>query len=273
MTHNPLWDYAEKQHSMYGEDGIIAEIFRRINLGRLPDFFEMGVGDGYENNTLNLLYGGSRGAWAEGQDVNQVFLDPPYSDRLKFIKSWITADNASQLYQDGFDGLHEDLFSIDLDGNDLHVISKIMEGGANPLVIVLEYNGRFPPPVRFTVAYDPQHRWDFTDYFGASLTCFNNLLASYGYTCIGCIREASNAFFVRNGLMGLFSDVPKTLEELFVLADYDYPEWGHQTSPKTTIQLIKMNTIEVASRAYRNSVRGTKVLTAVKDFWKLQQSQ
>jgi hypothetical protein len=148
-----------------------------------------------------------------------------------------------------------------------------MEGGANPLVIVLEYNGRFPPPVRFTVAYDPQHRWDFTDYFGASLTCFNNLLASYGYTCIGCIREASNAFFVRNGLMGLFSDVPKTLEELFVLADYDYPEWGHQTSPKTTIQLIKMNTIEVASRAYRNSVRGTKVLTAVKDFWKLQQSQ
>ncbi|MGD1074328.1 MAG: hypothetical protein ABSB15_29845, partial [Bryobacteraceae bacterium] len=52
-----LTRYGYKAFSESDEDGIIAEIFRRIGTENRV-FFEFGVGDGLANNTLNLLLGG-----------------------------------------------------------------------------------------------------------------------------------------------------------------------------------------------------------------------
>jgi len=52
------------------EDGMIAEIFRRIGTVN-KTFLEIGVGDGSENNTTALLAAGWNGWWIEG--VNLVF--------------------------------------------------------------------------------------------------------------------------------------------------------------------------------------------------------
>ena len=56
------------EHQVYsqnGEDGIIAEVFRRIGV-RARSFIEIGVGDGVENNTTHLLLQGWSGCWLEG---------------------------------------------------------------------------------------------------------------------------------------------------------------------------------------------------------------
>src|SRR5918995_1216206 len=51
--------------SQNGEDGVITEIFRRIE-PRTRTFLEIGVGNGQINNTTFLLTQGWRGYWMEG---------------------------------------------------------------------------------------------------------------------------------------------------------------------------------------------------------------
>lgn len=51
-----LIPFSGKVYSQNDEDGIIAEIFRRIGVSDRRCFIELGVGDGLENNTLALLF-------------------------------------------------------------------------------------------------------------------------------------------------------------------------------------------------------------------------
>jgi hypothetical protein len=56
--------YGRKVYSQNDEDGIIAEIFRRIGTGSRR-FIEIGAADGLENNTVWLLLQGWSGTWLE----------------------------------------------------------------------------------------------------------------------------------------------------------------------------------------------------------------
>jgi hypothetical protein len=48
---------------------------------------------------------------------------------------------------------------------------------------------------------DEAHRWDSTDYFGASLKALEILLAERGYLLVGCNLLGTNTFFVRKDLV------------------------------------------------------------------------
>src|SRR5476649_1423161 len=52
-------------YSQNGEDGMIAEIFRRIGC-ESKFFVEIGIEDGLQNNTRFLLEQGWQGVWIEG---------------------------------------------------------------------------------------------------------------------------------------------------------------------------------------------------------------
>ena len=49
--------------------------------------------------------------------------------------------------------------------------------------------------------YNPNHRWNYTDYHGASLESLNALARQKGYTIVGCCLAGVNAFFVRDDLV------------------------------------------------------------------------
>src|SRR5438477_11062884 len=59
-----LLKYGYRVFSQNDEDGIVAEIFSRIGV-TTETFVEIGVDDGTECNTLNLLALGWRGIWFE----------------------------------------------------------------------------------------------------------------------------------------------------------------------------------------------------------------
>src|SRR5262245_463118 len=59
-----LIPYGGKSYSQCDEDGILAEIFRRIGTTD-KSFVEFGIGDGLENNTIALLFDGWHGLWIE----------------------------------------------------------------------------------------------------------------------------------------------------------------------------------------------------------------
>lgn len=199
-----LLRYGRKVYSQNDEDGIIAEIFRRIGTGSRR-FIEIGAADGLENNTVWLLMQGWSGTWIEASPGLATKIARKFSPlieckRLAVVNELVTRESAQRLDDAGyFTGI--DLFSLDIDGNDYHIMSALKNLDAR--LVVVEYNGKFPPPHEFVMKYnsDKDHSWDLTDYFGASLTSWNELLCKKGYALVACNITGVNAFFVRNDLV------------------------------------------------------------------------
>lgn len=209
--------YGASVYSQNDEDGILAEIFRRIGATERR-FLEFGVDAGLENNTLCLLEQGWSGAWIEGDAarVAQIlkgfgrWLD---SGRLVVRHALVTRENINDLIGDLNLSPEPDLISIDIDGNDYHVWEAI--DAIRPRVVAIEYNAKFPPPMEWVMAYNPMHGWDGTDQFGASLEALVALAARKDYTLVGCSLAGANAFFVRTPLVtGKFAQ-PATAANLY----------------------------------------------------------
>jgi hypothetical protein len=235
---NPLVKHGAKFFSQNDEDGILLEILRRIGLDK-GVFVELGCGNGLENNTLILLMHGWRGAWLGGETLA---FEVPDDGPLFFQQSWITRENCRSLVAHGLQVLaaqRPNVLSVDLDGNDLYVLEELLGAGGAPDVVVAEYNGKFPPPVRWSIAYDAQHVWDETDYMGASLQSLADMVEKFGYRLVACNITGTNAFFVHQRHFARFEDVPRDVGALFVQAEYIVLSSGHVTSPLTVASFLR----------------------------------
>ncbi len=231
---NPLNKFGKKCFSQTDEDGITLEIIRRLGIEK-GVFAEFGVGNGLENNTLILAALGWRGFWVGGEELGFAYKQ---SNKFLYIKDWITLDNIVHQTTIGVNYLGNqdiDLISLDLDGNDVYLVQKLLDNNFNPKVFIVEYNAKFPPPVNFKIKYDKDHQWRGDDYFGASLSAFANMFSEFGYKLICCnSHSGSNAFFVRAEFMNLFADVPTDIGAIYVGPRYHlYAQFGHRVSPKT----------------------------------------
>jgi hypothetical protein len=232
---NRLEKYGFKVYSQCDEDGIIQEIFNRIGL-QSSTFVEFGVQNGLENNTLKLLLEGWNGLWIEGNEryvaqINERFIDVLTAGRLRVKAAFITRENINNLIGEYFNG-EIDLLSIDIDGNDVHILESI--DVITPRVIIIEYNGKFPPPINVAQRYDPKYRWSGSDYSGSSLVAITKVADRKGYSLVGCNIIGSNAFFVRNDLLGDRFEAPFTADNhyqptrFFLLSTFPsghHPDW------------------------------------------------
>jgi hypothetical protein len=185
--------------SQNGEDGIIAEIFRRIGIQN-KTFIEIGVGDGLENNTSYLLAQGWRGGWIEGnpdflRTIRLQFREPLEAKRLSLVESFVTAENVAALVRQLAIAGEVDFLSIDIDRNTPYIWEALAE--VRPRVLVIEYNATFPPDVIWKVPYRAEQTWNYTSHFGASLKALENDGKARGYALVGCDLSGSNAFFLR----------------------------------------------------------------------------
>lgn len=196
--------YGYKVYSQNDEDGILAEIFRRI--GTTNKFFvEFGVMDGLECNSHYLLLQGWNGVFIEGskeyyKKIQKAFEEPIQQKRLVVINEFITAENINALIgkASARDIVEIDLLSIDIDGNDYHVFKAI--NIINPRVVVIEFNATFPPPMQWIMPYNPNHIWDGSENQGSSLQSLALLAQEKGYKLVGTNINGVNAFFVRKDL-------------------------------------------------------------------------
>lgn len=237
---NPFNRFGAKYFSQGDEDGLTLEIVRRLGI-QDGTFAELGVGNGLENNTLILLASGWRGVWIGGE--NLAFDHKLNPKRLTFLKAWVSLENVASLVEHGLtniDGRVLDVLSLDLDGNDYYLVKEILQSGILPKLLILEYNAKFPPPIKWKIGYDANHSWDVTDYQGASLTSFVELLAAFSYSLVCCsAATGANAFFVRNEDLSHFTDIPGTIDDIFVECRYQlYRQWGHPPSPKTVERML-----------------------------------
>jgi hypothetical protein len=201
-------------YSQYGEDGIIAEIFRRIGTDSRY-FVDFGSGDGSENNTILLLLAGWTGLWIEAAEQHAKTAEANFGThiregRLKVRNAFVNAENIEDLFRSSGVPTSLDLLSIDIDRNDYWVWKAI--NSYSPRVVVIEYNAVYPPGISWVVNYEPSAWWDGTSHFGASLTALEQLGRGKGYSLVGCNLLGSNAFFVRDDLIGRNFAAPFTAE-------------------------------------------------------------
>lgn len=190
-----LEPYERSWYSQNGEDGILQLIFHKI--GTKSRFcVEFGVENGYQCNTRRLIERcGWTGLLMDGAEYREY--------RLPVRREYITAENVNAVFAKHAVPSEFDLLSIDVDGNDYWIWRAIE--GYSPRVVVIEYNASVPLSESRTIPYDPQFRWDGTNYFGASLLALQRLGRAKGYTLIGCDSHGVNAFFVRDDeLQGRF---------------------------------------------------------------------
>ena len=191
-----------KVYSQNEEDGILNEVFRRIGVTNRV-FWEFGVQDGTENNTLYRLVDGWRGAWIEGAaahvaKIRERFARAVEDGSLTVREALVDRDNINALARELGLPRELDLLAIDIDGNDFHVWSAL--DALAPRAVVIEYNPKLPPPTQWVMRYDPRHVWDGTDQYGASLAALAALGERKGYRLVACNITGSNAFFVRQDL-------------------------------------------------------------------------
>ena len=243
---NPLNKFGKKCFSQTDEDGITIEILRRINCLEKGNFAEFGPGDGMENNTLILKSLGWKGFWVGGETLR---IETNSKNDFLFMKEFVTLKNIIHLAIKGKKHIGDkdlDLISFDLDGNDIYMVEELLKNNFKPKIFIVEYNGKFPPPVKWQITYNENHIWEGDDYFGASLTTFYEMFKSYDYKLVCCnTHTGSNAFFIRKDFESLFKDVPENLNDLYVSPRYflhnvfGSHSFSHPQSLKTVNKLFE----------------------------------
>ena len=217
-----LVGFGYKIFSQRDEDGIINEIFARVGADS-KTFLEIGVENGWECNTTALLYSGWKGSWFEGSSADVASIKRTFADRISAGQLSVTQQFVTRSFcwemQERWPALRTiDLLSLDIDGNDYHIIDALPEIRAR--VLVLEYNAKLRPPINWHMPYKSDYVWDGSDYTGVSLTAWVELLQSKGYSLVGCNIAGVNAFFVRSDLVGDKFAAPFTAENHYEPARY-----------------------------------------------------
>ena len=184
------------KYSQCGEEAYIDFI-----LSHLPKkgnhLVEIGAWDGFHlSNTRFLIERGYTYLLIDGDNRGN-----------KEVKEHIILENNILEVLKKYDTPEEfDLLCIDIDGNDLYILEKILANNYKPSLIVAEYNPIFQPNESKVIAYDENHNWNEDDYYGFSFAAGNRMADKYGYACVH-ENDSLNMYFVRKDLLDVVPNV------------------------------------------------------------------
>ena len=220
-------------YSQNGEDGIIAEMVRRIGEGSRV-FLEIGSGDGRENCTRLLLDSGWTGFWLEGSEkacerAQSRFSTELRKGRLKMACAMMTKENLAQVLDDL--GVPEtvDVLSLDVDQNTAHLWRALPPRRAR--IACIEYNASVPPSLAWEVPYVADRGWNGTNAFGAGLKVLERIGEEQGLKLVGCDGHGVNAFFAAADEVGDHFAEPFTAEHHYQPPRYELSQHrGHRAN-------------------------------------------
>ena len=202
-------DYKRQVHSQSGEDGILEKIFETLEI-KNGWYCEFGAGDGnWICNTRKLREEGWKGVLIEGDSESFNNLKNNYGTHpdVSIIESYIScepSESLDDLLSDTDIPKDFDLLSIDVDGNDLWIWKSLKN--YTPKVVVVEYNPHYNPTDSLTIKYDPNHRFNSDNYYGATAGAFNKLAEEIGYKLIGS-TAGLNLFYCKKEISDKFKEL------------------------------------------------------------------
>jgi hypothetical protein len=217
-------DAAElRRSSQNGEDGVIAEILRRI--GAPARFFvEFGAEDGREGNCAALAEDGWAGLLIEADPAKHAALAERWRDRpdVRTRNDRLVPETIEDVFRAEQVPAEPAVVSIDVDSIDWYLWEALET--FRPRLVVIEYNASLPPGRKLVQPRELAGEWDGTDFFGASLAALEALAERKGYALVHTERHGVNAFFVRSDLVG---DLPTGRAALRRPANYFGSGAGH----------------------------------------------
>ena len=211
-----LLRYSKNIYSQNGEDGIIQEILRRLQINK-GQFVEFGAWDGkYLSNTFLLCTTGWNGVYIEYDETKFEDLkktQSEYPSQLEIIRSMVTPNGETSL--DSLlakTSLKKDfeVLSIDIDGEDYLIWKSLND--YTPAIVIIEVNSTIPLHIKHIGA-----SWQSKDEIqGSSFSALIDLGYSKGYIPI-C--HTANLIFIRKDLinkLNLPADELANPFELFV---------------------------------------------------------
>jgi len=224
---NDLHHFEYSNHSQNGEDGIIAEIFRRVGHGHRA-FVEIGASDGAENCTANLASQGWSGIWIEGDhDKVASARERTVGQSVRVVEAFVDRESILSVLEEASTPAEPDLIVIDVDGNDYWIWDAVATRYM-PRVVVIEYNSTVGPHLQWVMPYNPNHRWNNTAWHAAGLAALAGLGHKLGYVLVGCDSHGVNAFFVLRRDAWRFP--PASARDRWVPPRYSLP-YGHPIRP------------------------------------------
>ena len=193
-------EYFKNIHSQNGEDGIIEELLKRLDI-KHGWVCEFGAWDGIHlSNTFNLVEKGFNAVFIEG-DVNK------YNDLLNTVQKYknIIPLNAFVDYNNNENSLDNllsktnipkdfDILSIDIDSYDYQVWKSVQL--YHPKIVIIEINSTVN-------TNNHEYIHDSIKYNGTGFGPTLNLGIEKGYTFI---LHTGNMFFIRNDLFDKLND-------------------------------------------------------------------
>jgi len=240
-----LQDFRSNITSQFGEDGILAELLNRLGVGA-HCCVEFGAWDGQHfSNTWSL--------WHEkGWSAVLIEADPgrctalraatakfPCVKVINAFVGWEGPSRLDSLLDDvGLDG-SIDVMSIDIDGDDYHVLDALQKH--LPRILLAEFNPTCPPGSDFVQAKGGR--------FGSSATSMLKLAESKGYALAACTD--TNLILVLDAEFRRLEMDPVKLADVlpmqhltYLMTDYD----GRAYLNTLPVYAPKLNAFDVRAR-------------------------
>lgn len=221
---NELITYKNNITSQWGEDGIITEIFKRINTQE-KFCIEFGAWDGkHLSNIWNLWHEqGWSALLIEAEEAKIPTLEKSLEKfpNVKAFHALVQAEGETSLdliLKKTFPGKEIDILSIDIDSDDYYVFESL---SVSPRVVLIEYNPTVPP--------DMEVVQEKGAYFGSSALALCTLARKKGYT-LASLTE-TNLFFVRNDEFPKLGIPEPALKDIFIRDNLTYIMTGYDGTP------------------------------------------
>lgn len=182
-------------YSNFGEDRVIGELLSKIAL-RHKYAVDIGAGDGETmSNSYSLFRAGWAGLAAEWDGARFAKLAYRYAgfSGARLARVRVNPDNVLGLLAAAEAPREFGFLNLDIDSFDHYVLEKLLTA-YRPSLICAEINEKLPPPIRFSVKWDPAHHWAQDHFYGQSLSLLEDLGRKNGYALVGL--EYNNAFLI-----------------------------------------------------------------------------
>jgi hypothetical protein len=191
----PALGSGARSYSNFGEDALIEGLLARISL-RHRYAVDIGAGDGETmSNSYRLFRSGWDGLAAEWDGpkfAKLAFRYAPFPG-ARLARARVTPDNVLGLLAAAEAPREFGFLNLDIDSFDHFVLARLLEA-YRPSLICAEINEKIPPPLKFAVKWDRDHRWAQDHFFGQSLSMLEDLGKRHGYALAGL--EYNNAFLI-----------------------------------------------------------------------------
>ena len=188
--------------SNFGEQQIIEKYINQLHIaGQSKTIVDIGASDGIRNsNTYNLFINGWNGVGVENDSRTFARLANAYKfyPNVSACRCQVTPFNVVNLLQAYSVEPNFGILNLDVDSYDYWILDAVLPH-YRPRLIISEYNEKIPPPIKFTVDYDPDFELRH-HFFGYSLASLQDLLKKYNYVLLEV--EYNNVFLAPAELTG-----------------------------------------------------------------------